>query len=192
MNRNQSFAQRTGVLALLAVAVGSMSAVANQSSVPRAAGQTAQGLPGGATSLQETHGDWRVTCVQQDGRNLCALSQQQTDKETRQLVVSIEVTAQAEDRIDATLVLPFGLAVDKPVAIEIDETPAGRPLSFKTCLPVGCLVSLTLDAATIARLKVSTVLIVKAAAHDGQPVAFKIPLSGFSGGFARMVALTKI
>ena len=69
------------------------------------AGQGGQGLPGGASSLQETHGDWRVACAQQNGKKVCAFSQQQTDKDTRQLVLAVELNAPAADRAEGTLIL---------------------------------------------------------------------------------------
>ena len=79
-----------------------------------AAAQGTQPLPGDANSLQEMHGDWRVACVQQDGKKVCALSQQQTDPGTHQLLLAIELNAPAIDRAEGTLILPFGLALDRP------------------------------------------------------------------------------
>lgn len=35
----------------------------------------AQGLPGGATSLSETYGDWTVACVAPEGVVRCAMNQ---------------------------------------------------------------------------------------------------------------------
>src|SRR5580692_9711615 len=99
-----------------------------------AAAQGAQGtepLPGDATSLQEMHGDWRVVCAQQNGRKVCALSQQQTDKDTRQLLLAIELSAPTIDKAEGTLILPFGLALDRPVTLQIDEDATGPTLRFR-------------------------------------------------------------
>jgi invasion protein IalB len=191
MKTNQPFGRTVGIILLVAWAAVPALARPTMTSAPARAPQTLPGLPGGATSLQETHGDWKVTCEQQKDRHVCALSQQHTDKESRQLLVAIELAAAGRGGGEGTIILPFGLALEKPVTLEIDEAATGPALSYKTCLPVGCLVSVSFDAATIARLKQAKVLTVKATANGGQVVAFKITLAGFSGAFDRTVALAK-
>ena len=161
---------------------------AGQSAVPA---QGNEPLPGDATSLQEMHGDWRVACAQQNGRKVCALSQQQTDKNTRQLLLAIELNAPAIDKAEGTLILPFGLALDQPVTLQIDEAAAGMTLRFRTCLPVGCLVGLAFDPTTVALLRKGTTLTVRATADGGQGAAFKISLNGFSSALDRTAALAK-
>jgi invasion protein IalB len=155
-----------------------------------AAAQGNRTLPGGATSLQEMHGDWRVACTQQNARMVCALSQQQIDKDTRQLLLAIELTAPT-DKAEGTLILPFGLALDRPVTLHIDEAASGPTLRFRTCLPVGCLVGLAFDTPTVALLRKGTTLTVRATADGGQGTAFKISLNGFSGALDRVVALAR-
>ncbi len=39
-------------------------------------------LPNGATSINETFGDWAVSCAIADNRKTCALSQQQGNSQT--------------------------------------------------------------------------------------------------------------
>ena len=156
-----------------------------------AAAQGNQTLPGDATSLQEMHGDWRVACTQENQRRVCAVSQQQTDKNTHQLLLALELNAVTSNKADGTLILPFGLALDQPVTFQIDEAAAGTALHFRTCLPVGCLVSLAFDPPTIALLREGTTLTVKATADGGQNVAFKVSLNGFSGALDRLTTLTK-
>ena len=147
-----------------------------------AAGRASQALPGGANSLQEMHGDWRVACAQQSEKKICALSQQQTDKDSHKLLLAVELNAPAPDRAEGTLILPFGLALQNPITLQVDDASAGPALRVRTCLPVGCLVSLTFDATTVALLKKGAVLTVRATADGGQQTAFKISLSGFAGG----------
>jgi invasion protein IalB len=152
----------------------------------------AQALPGGASQVQETHGDWRVNCAQQNGQKQCALAQQQSDKDSRQLILGIEMKAVSANRADGTMVLPFGLAVDEPVVMRIDETGAPQTLHFRTCLPVGCLVPLAFDTAAIAGLRKGATLHVKAtAAEGGREAAFKISLNGFGSALDRTVELSK-
>jgi invasion protein IalB len=150
-----------------------------------------QTLPGGASQLQETHGDWRVTCSHQNDQRLCSLAQQQADKESRQLVVGIELRATSGDTAEGTIVLPFGLAVDKPVTLHVDDAP-GKALPFRTCLPVGCIVAVSFDATTVAMLKKGTALSVKAVtAQTTQEVSFKISLNGFASALSRTATLTR-
>jgi len=154
-------------------------------------GQSPQTLPGGATQLQETHGDWRVTCVQQNDQKVCAFSQQLADGTSRQLVAGIELKAKTADQAEGTMVLPFGLAVEKPIAMQIDETASLPPARIRTCLPVGCLANLAFDSATIAALRKGTVLNVKVIADGGQEASFRISLKGFGGAMDRTAALSK-
>jgi hypothetical protein len=118
-------------------------------------------LPGGASQIQETFDDWRVTCASPNGTKICTLSQQLADPNTRQLVVGIELKAQTPDKTEGTLVLPFGLAVDKPVMLQIDEGGAPMTHKVRTCLPVGCVVSLTFDTSLVTSLRKGTILNVK-------------------------------
>lgn len=41
---------------------------------------SAQGLPAGASSLSEKHGDWTVACVMPDSNARCAISQRQVNR----------------------------------------------------------------------------------------------------------------
>ena len=129
---------------------------------PKLPGDTTPTLPGGASQMQETHGDWRVTCAQHE-RRLCTVSQQQADKESRQLLLAIELTAVATDRAVGTIVLPFGLAVAQPITLRIGDGPS-TTLAFRTCLPAGCVVPVAFDPPMITALRKETVLLLKATA----------------------------
>ena len=151
----------------------------------------AQGLPGGATSLNETHGDWTVACATREGTTRCAMSQTQVRGQDRQRVLSIEVQAtNADASANGTLVLPFGLQLESGVVLLIDESEFLPPLRFSTCLPAGCVVPLSFNADAISALRAGGTLGVKAAANDsGQEVNFSISLRGFSSAHARIAEL---
>src|SRR5262245_19379174 len=108
---------------------------------PNAVAQTAPTLPGGASSLTETHGDWTVACALQDKALRCGLSQQQSDPKSRQRMLAVELALAADGKADGALVLPFGLALDKGVVPRIDDGKPMQTLPFRTCLPAGCIVS---------------------------------------------------
>ena len=148
-------------------------------------------LPGGASQLQETHGDWRLACVQQAEQRLCTLIQQQNDRDSGQLVLGLEFTALPGDAAEGTIVLPFGVAVDKPVTLLVDDVVVGTE-PFRTCLPVGCIVVVPLDARRVAQFTQAKMLGVRTASvPDGQEVSFRVSMNGFASGLARMRTLAR-
>jgi invasion protein IalB len=151
----------------------------------------AQGLPGGATSLNETHGSWTVVCRTAEGAVRCAMTQTQVSGENRQRVLAIELSAaEASNATNGVLVLPFGLQLESGIVLSIDEAEILPRLRFSTCLPAGCLVPLSFNGDAITTLRAGTALSVKAAANDsGQEVNFSISLSGFTSALNRIAEL---
>jgi invasion protein IalB len=152
-------------------------------------------LPGGAGSLRETHGDWTVTCAiqtTQDGQKakLCAFSQEQVHPQTRQRALAIELRPQASG-VAGTLVLPFGLALERGAVYQLDEGQEGSVQKFRTCLPAGCLVDVDFDGSIVASLKAGKALKVKTMADGGQEMALSISLTGFSSAYQRTVELLR-
>ncbi len=174
-SRNESAPQR---FELAQAKTGGQSAVAVSS------------LPGGASSLNETYKDWRVSCALQGNQKRCTLSQVQA-QQNGQRVLAIEFSAPSGNSVTGTLVLPFGLALDPGVAFQVDEKPAMQPARFRTCMPHGCLVAVTFDASTLAALRAGTALKVKAVAENGTSVPFSIPLQGFATALDRAAALSR-
>jgi len=152
----------------------------------------ADALPGGATSLQETHGDWTVACrVQAEGGKLCSFSQEQLDQRSRQRVLAIELRPAADGGVQGSLLLPFGLALDYGVSLQIDEAEQGFLLGFRTCLPAGCLVPIDSDAEAVAALRNGARLAVTTVAAGGAETAFSISLRGFAGALDRTEELLR-
>lgn len=146
-------------------------------------------LPGGASSLTETHGDWTVSCrlqTQGEGEQpvrFCALSQQQADNQgQRALAIELRPT---ENGVNGVLVLPFGLAVTRGITLRIDENTPGELLPFSTCLPTGCLVPISFDAAMTDALRQGTSIAVSATAANGGEARLTISLAGFTGALNR-------
>ncbi len=150
----------------------------------------ASGLPGGASSLNETYEDWRVACAMQAAVKHCVLSQVQT-QENGQLVLAMELNAPKGDTVSGTLVLPFGLALDQGVTFQIDGNPAMQPARFRTCLPVGCIVSLNFDTPSQVALRAGAALKLNATADGGATTAFSISLKGFGTALDRVTALSR-
>lgn len=153
--------------------------------------QQAPSLPGGASSLNETHGDWTVACVLQDKNKRCSLSQQQVDAQSRQRMLAIELGAVSDGKAEGALVLPFGLALEKGVVLRVDEGKPLPALAFRTCLPAGCVVPISFDAGMIAALRKGKELHLDAVADGGNAISFSISLAGLAGGLDRMSELGK-
>lgn len=151
----------------------------------------AQGLPGGASTLNETHGDWTVVCSAAEGTPRCVMSQTQVGGESRQRVLTVELRATEADAVGGVLVLPFGLNLDHGVSLAIDDAAPSGSLRFSTCLPVGCLVPLDFDANAVAAMRAGNAIAVRAAASEtGQEVGLSISLLGFTSAVTRVAELS--
>ncbi|MET3600000.1 invasion associated locus B family protein [Martelella mangrovi] len=153
-------------------------------------GQTFAALPDGASSLNETYQDWRVTCVSDGTNDRCAMVHNQVAKDSGQRVLTVELNAPAADQAQGVLVMPFGLALAEGVSLTIDTDSDGPTFGFSTCLPQGCLVPIQFDAAMLDRLKNGGVLHVRAKPVDGSDrVDIQASLNGFTAAFNRLNAL---
>jgi len=153
-------------------------------SVATALADVVPSLPGGASSLQETYQDWRVTCRIANGAKMCAISQQQVQK-NGQRVLAVELSAPSGNRVSGTLILPFGLALETGVTFQIDDQPVMQPMRFRTCVPAGCLVSVTFDGPALMALRSGTMLKIRAVADGGAAAPFSISLQGFAAALDR-------
>ena len=150
----------------------------------------ATALPGGASSLTETHGDWTVRCATEGAGVICEVRQEQQSNDTQQRVLAIGLGSSAGGT-SGNLVLPFGLLLANGAVLRIDDKPASPPQPFQTCVPSGCLVPLKLDAAWTAMMRAGTVLGISAQSVSGQDAKFSVSLRGFSSALDRIADLTK-
>ena len=97
----------------------------------------------------------------------------------------------AGNMVSGTLVLPFGLALESGVTLQIDEKPAMAPVRFRTCIPAGCLVNVTFDAPALATLRAGAALKIKAVADGGAAAPFSISLQGFGAALDRVATLSR-
>ncbi|MCD7109476.1 invasion associated locus B family protein [Rhizobium sp. DKSPLA3] len=159
------------------------------------------------SALSESYDDWTVRCATQGapaetagdpakggrsaGARECSLSQSQTNA-NGQRVLLVELRPAEDGRLRGNLVLPFGLALQKGATFAVDDLPPGKPAPFRTCLPVGCVVSLLFTDGITQSLRSGTTLTVKAQASDPETeVPFSISLKGFDAALQRTVALSK-
>jgi invasion protein IalB len=148
--------------------------------------QSAPLLPGGASSLRETHQDWQVLCAVRDKTKYCTLSQQQTKQGTNQLVLTIELVPGANNVLNGMLLMPFGLLLSNGITLQIDDKPPGKPIPFRTCLPNGCVVPLSFDKSTVDTQRAASNLKIAASASDtNETVRFTVSLKGFGPAIDR-------
>nr|WP_255695864.1 invasion associated locus B family protein [Shinella sp. NM-101] len=147
-------------------------------------------LPGGASSLSETHKDWMVSCAQDRAATRCVISQVQT-RQDGQRVLAVELNAPDGDTVSGMVILPFGLALDPGVTLQIDDKPAMPALRFRTCLPGGCLVTIAFDAPALTALRAGGALKLVATADGGGAVPFSVSLQGFAAALDRATALVR-
>jgi invasion protein IalB len=147
-------------------------------------------LPGGASSLQETYQDWTVSCQNQQETSVCVMRQVQSNTQTGQHVLTVELHNVAGN-VGGILLMPFGLDLVKGASLQIDEVP-GPGVAFSTCVPQGCMAPVSFDVKQVAALRNGTNINVTATAlSPSQPVAFKVSLKGFGAALDRITTLTK-
>lgn len=186
MTIRRSIPNPAGALAALVIAASlSTPIMAQETAAPNL-------LPGGASSLTETHGEWTIRCqvVTQDeaSERVCVMGQRQTNAQGQQ-VLAIELRP-SPDGLEGTLVLPFGLAVTQPVSLTIDE---GDPISasFSTCVPAGCIVPIEAGSDTFAAMSAGSQLIISASNVNGQTLELPVSLTGLSAATSRIEALVQ-
>jgi invasion protein IalB len=158
--------------------------------VPASApGAASQGtLPNGATALSETYSDWQVICALQDNIRRCVAKQEQVNQQSHQMVLAVELTP-VDDKVEGVALLPFGLALDSGVTLQIDDSPATTPLRFKTCVPGGCVVALSFDSRALPALRAGTTMKAKVMIEGGTEATLNISLKGLPAALDRTAAL---
>jgi invasion protein IalB len=147
-------------------------------------------LPNGASNVSETYQDWQMVCSMQQEAKRCSVNQQQADSKTSQRVLAVELQPQG-DKAEGVLAMPFGLLLDKGVTLKVGEADIGPTLRFRTCLPQGCLVPISLDAKALAALRKSNTLTVSAVSVADQPMSLSVSLKGFGQALDRVAALAR-
>lgn len=149
-------------------------------------------LPNGATSINETFGDWTVDCRIANGQRLCVLSQAQGDNRTGQRVFAIELRTPKDGQTQGTILMPFGLRLENGALLKLDDRDLGQGLRFSTCVPSGCLLPVSLPTVATDAMKAGQRLTVAALnLSTGEPVSFNVSLNGFAAALGRIADLDK-
>jgi invasion protein IalB len=149
-------------------------------------------LPNGASSINETYGDWIVDCRLVEGQKQCLLMQAQGNNQTKQRLFEIQLHAPKDGKTEGTILMPFGLKLDNGAVLTLDDKDLGQTLRFSTCMPQGCLMPVSFPAATVDSMKKAKTLgVASLNLGSGEVVAFKVPLEGFAAATVRVSELGK-
>lgn len=149
-------------------------------------------LPNGASSINETYGDWVVDCRLLEGQKQCLLLQVQGNSQTKQRIFEIQLHTSKDGKTEGTVLMPFGLKLDSGALLTLDDKDLGQPLRFSTCTPQGCLLPVSFTAANVESLKKAKTLgVASLNLGNGEVVAFKVSLDGFAAAIARVADLGK-
>lgn len=149
-------------------------------------------LPNGASSINETYGEWTVDCRILDRQKQCVLSQVQGNKETGQRRFGIELRPSRDGKTEGTVLMPFGLNLDAGALLKLDDKDLGKGLRFSTCVPQGCLLPVSFPTvATDAMRKATKLVVASLNLSSSEPVTFNISLDGFSAALTRTTELAK-
>lgn len=110
-------------------------------------------LPNGASTLTETYQDWSVSCQSIKDQTSCGMSQMQSNPETRQRVLTVELRNMS-GMAEGVIIIPFGLDLAKGANTKVGETALSL-LHFSTCLPQGCLAPVSWDSKYSKQPKIS-------------------------------------
>lgn len=192
MPQSTANAARTEQAIDMAAPVPAAAGTSARLDLAQAASQPASPLPGGASALRETFEDWQVVCSVTNAIRNCALAQQQQQRSTNQLVLAAEFGPTQDDgSVAGRLVLPFGLLMSAGVTLQIDDLPVSGAYPFRTCLSVGCIVPLTLDAGMVVDARAGAVLTIMATASEtSQSVRLAVSLAGFAAALDRIRMLS--
>lgn len=184
---------RTRLLTLAAaIATATMTAAQAQQPAVQQPATSAATLPNGASSVNETFGDWTVDCRIVERRKQCLLSQAQGNKETGRRVYAIELNPAVGGKIEGTILMPFGLNLDAGAVLKLDDKDLGKGLRFSTCVPQGCLLPVNFPAAATDAMRKGTKLVVASLnLSSNEAVTFNVSLNGFSPAVARATELAK-
>ena len=158
---------------------------------PALAQEQVAALPGGASSLTETHGAWTVACTLVEGSKECALSQA-VGNQSGQALVSLDLGIGETNRAEGMFLTAFGLRLDAGIQLGIDGNALNAALPFFTCLATGCVVPVTLDEVALSALRVGQVLEVTGInVETGEAVTVPISLTGFTAAYNRTAELSQ-
>jgi len=159
-------------------------------SVQTAAAQSASGT-GAEETVVSTHGDWRVACAGETGRDCFMVQVAESPDGTPLVEISIvPLTGDARAVAGATAIVPLGTALPEGLVMRTDEGERLRYV-YDFCAPTGCVANIALTPSQMQAMRAGAVtrLTLAAAARPDEPVTATLSLTGFTAAYAALEAL---
>ncbi len=102
----------------------------------------------------------------------------------------MELRTRPNGGLSGTLLLPFGILFEPGVSAQIDDAPPVARLSFRTCLPDGCLALFPIDRALMQKMKAGAVMKLNVTTAADTKLSFPVSLKGLGAALDRVVALS--
>lgn len=147
--------------------------------------------PTGATSVNESYGDWTVSCVRPEAKIACIVVQSQGDSKTGRRKFGFELSVPKDGRAEGVILMPFGMAIEPGVTFKLDEQALGKGAPYSTCTAEGCVVPISFPSlATDGMRNAKTLTVTGQTSGKTEPSTIVVPLVGFPQAFDRAVALS--
>jgi invasion protein IalB len=142
-------------------------------------------LPAGVTRLPtQTFGNWNLNCLQNlQKQKKCELVLRAVDRTRKALVLSLAVARNTKGETLLVVITPPSVALAAGVRLVPGTSPEMK-IGFATCGPGACQAIVGLSDSLVAALSSADALQVSYVAGTGHPVNYKLPITGFSQGFA--------
>jgi invasion protein IalB len=137
---------------------------------------------------------WRLTCPPRTTKDAnCVMQQALARKGTGTILAELNI-APNKDKADVlTVIAPLGVFILPGIKVSAGNS-GEKPAQFKTCLQMGCIATLPIDAGLATAMSQATGIQVTVVA-DGKPVPLSFPLNGYRDALAAravdMAARTK-
>ncbi|MBO1325097.1 invasion associated locus B family protein [Acetobacter sp. TBRC 12305] len=147
-------------------------------------------LPDGASTLTETYQAWQVVCQPGPKGETCVVSQRVADSKTHKRIMAIQFHPDGK-AVAGIVALPLGVRLTDGVAIRVDGKAVGKSFAFTTCIPEGCIASLTLDESQLALLESAKKAEFSFFTAAGHHVDLPITVTGLDHAITRVRALSR-
>lgn len=109
---------------------------------------------------------WSVVCQAAGDVTACVVRQVQSNSQTNQHLLTIEIARDGTDKLTGVLLLPLGLSLAQGAQLKIGETTIGGMRVFSTCIQQGCLAPFDITDKTLAELRAGKTLDVTVSAAN--------------------------
>jgi len=126
---------------------------------------------------------WRLSCPPRtDKSGACVLTQALARRQGGAVLAELNISADKNKTDQLTVVAPLGIFLLPGVKVSVGS--ATKTVSYKTCLPGGCVATLPIDRSLADAMTKNADIQVSVGTGDGKTVPLNFPLAGFSDAMA--------